>query len=50
MSDEKVEELTKTIRMLTVDKKLNFLLGSGASSPAIPLMSQVDGKDDKEQN
>ncbi|MCO6543126.1 MAG: SIR2 family protein [Lactobacillus sp.] len=50
MKNEDVEELIKKIRELALTKKLNFLLGSGTSSPAIPLMNKVNGKDNKERN
>ncbi len=33
--------LSENLRKLAITKKLNFLIGSGASSPAISLMSQV---------
>lgn len=35
------EELVEYLHKLALTKRLNFLLGSGVSSPAIPLMSQV---------
>ncbi len=44
---KKKEELIKHIRKLTITKQVNFLIGSGASVPAIPLMGafhNVDGK------
>lgn len=34
------EEITKFLRKLAITKQLNFLIGSGASTPAIPLMGQ----------
>lgn len=43
----KKEELIKQIRKLTITKQVNFLIGSGASVPAIPLMGtfhNIDGK------
>lgn len=40
----------KIMKNLAITKQLNFLIGSGASMPAIPLMSQIDGSDDKEKN
>lgn len=40
----------KNIKKLAITKQLNFLIGSGASMPAIPLMSQINGSDDKEKN
>ena len=33
--------LSENLRKLAITKKLNFLIGSGASSPAISLMSQI---------
>ena len=36
--DGKGETSSKRLRMLAITKQLNFLLGSGASMPAIPLM------------
>jgi hypothetical protein len=38
------------IRNLAITKQLNFLIGSGASMPAIPLMSQIDEDDINEKN
>lgn len=43
--DEVVKALLEEIRKLAITKQLNFLIGSGASTPAIPLMSQVKGAD-----
>lgn len=40
----------KTIKNLAISKQLNFLIGSGVSTPAIPLMGQIDGVNDKERN
>lgn len=48
--DDKVLERKEVLRKLAMSKQLNFLIGSGASSPAIPLMSQVEGKDKNEKN
>ncbi len=44
------QELKKQLRKLAITKQLNFLIGSGASMPAIPLMGMVDGKDEDERN
>ena len=35
-------ELTKNIRKLAISKQLNFLIGSGTSLPAIPLMGMIE--------
>ncbi|NUF98279.1 hypothetical protein GYW21_05745 [Lactobacillus mellis] len=43
--DEK-EQVTKFLRKLAITKQLNFLIGSGASTPAIPLMSQCSDNDE----
>jgi len=47
------DELKKQIRKLAITKQLNFLIGSGASVPAIPLMSsfkdEQNGKTANEQ-
>lgn len=34
------------LRQLAITKQLNFLIGSGASVPAIPLMSQCSNNTD----
>ena len=47
---EKIPERRKILRELAMGKQLNFLIGSGASYPAIPLMSEVKGDDTKEKN
>lgn len=36
-----MDDLSETLRNLAITKRLNFLIGSGASTPAISLMSQV---------
>lgn len=36
------DSLSDDLRRLAITKKLNFLLGSGASAPAISLMSQIE--------
>lgn len=41
----KQKELYDEINDVAISKQLNFLIGSGASFPAIPLMGQVDYKD-----
>jgi hypothetical protein len=46
----KKEKLEVEIRTLAITKKLNFLIGSGASYPAISLMSEVKGEDNDERN
>lgn len=38
------------IKNLAITKQLNFLIGSGVSKPAISLMKNVSGKDEKEKN
>ena len=40
--------LSEDLRNLAITKKLNFLIGSGASSPAISLMSQIKKPTTKE--
>lgn len=35
------EEVVKEIRKLAITKQLNFLIGSGTSAPAIPLMGNI---------
>lgn len=44
------EELVKKIRKLALTKQLNFLIGSGASLPAIPLMGMVEADSEEERN
>lgn len=36
------EGIVKKIRKLALTKQLNFLIGSGASLPTIPLMGMVE--------
>ncbi|KIL48677.1 SIR2 family protein [Jeotgalibacillus campisalis] len=46
------EEMEKQLRKLAITKQLNFLLGSGVSVPAIPLMGKfhdISGKSANEQ-
>lgn len=40
METEKGNKLVEELRMLAMTKRLNFLIGSGASKPAIPLMGE----------
>lgn len=47
---EKILEQRKMLRELAMTKQLNFLIGSGASYPAIPLMSDIKEDDMKEKN
>lgn len=42
--------LRKNIRKLAITKQLNFLIGSGASLPAIPLMSTIEENSEEERN
>lgn len=44
------KEIAEIIKNLAITKQLNFLIGSGVSMPAIPLMSMVSGKNEKEKN
>ncbi|BDR60957.1 SIR2 family protein [Lactobacillus xylocopicola] len=54
MSDErenpKNNMLLKKIRRLAITKQLSFLIGSGVSSPAIPLMKEIEEEDIDERN
>lgn len=43
-------ETKKEIKNLAITKQLNFLVGSGVSMPAIPLMSMVSGENMEEKN
>lgn len=38
------KDIVKTIRKLAITKQLNFLIGSGASLPAISLMSEFSAE------
>ena len=40
----------KTIKNLAITKQLNFLIGSGASMPAIPLLNMIKGNDEEDKN
>ncbi|MDH6595910.1 SIR2 family protein [Bacillus aerius] len=54
MVDERMsnnnDELVKTLRKMAITKQLNFLIGSGNSLPAIPLMGMIDEKDYEKRN
>lgn len=44
--DETEEDIPNFLRRLAITKQLNFLIGSGASTPAIPLMNQCPDNDE----
>lgn len=44
------KEIAETIKNLAITKQLNFLIGSGVSMPAIPLMSMISCENDNEKN
>lgn len=44
------EKIVETISELIINKQLNFLIGSGASYPAIPLMGMIEGNDLEKKN
>lgn len=44
------EEVLKQLRKLAITKQLNFLIGSGASVPAIPLMNYFKDTTEKSGN
>ncbi|MFL2117804.1 SIR2 family protein [Marinilactibacillus psychrotolerans] len=44
------EDLIHHLRKMAITKRLNFLIGSGASKPAIPLMSEFSDRNDKTAN
>lgn len=46
----KNDEKVKLLRRMAITKQLNFLIGSGTSFPAIPLMGMIEAKNDKERN
>lgn len=50
MRKEKGKELKELIKELAITKQLNFLIGSGVSFPAIPLMGLIQVEDEKERN
>lgn len=41
---------SQVIKELAITKQLNFLIGSGVSMPAIPLMGKIEGNTKEEQN
>lgn len=43
-------EIVKRLRKMAITKQVNFLLGSGISVPAIPLMSTFQNANDKSSN
>ena len=43
-------ELVSDIKKLVIRKQLNFLIGSGASLPAIPLMGMIKENSEKKRN
>lgn len=47
MEKVKDDKLVNQLRSLAITKRLNFLLGSGASKPAIPLMKEFKNREDK---
>lgn len=49
-NNNKKDELIKNLRKLAITKQLNFLIGSGTSYPAIPLMGKIEAKDNDERN
>jgi len=46
----KNDELVKNLRKLAITKQLNFLIGSGTSYPAIPLMGMIQADNDEKRN
>lgn len=44
------DEIIKTLRNMAITKQLNFLLGSGTSVPAIPLMGTFKDTEEKSAN
>lgn len=48
--DNKDNDLVKNIRKFATTKRLNFLLGSGVSFPAIPLMGSIEGESETKKN
>ena len=44
------KNIQNELKRLAITKRLNFLIGSGASFPAIKLMGMIEGKDEKEKN
>lgn len=50
MMSEEENELVNNLRNLAITKRLNFLIGSGASKPAIPLMGEFRNRTDRTAN
>ncbi len=53
MVDEQInknDELVKKLRKLAITKQLNFLIGSGTSYPAIPLMGMIQAENNEKRN
>lgn len=50
MSGEQKKDLIKNLRNLAITKQLNFLIGSGASLPAIPLMGMIEEENKEDRN
>lgn len=52
MGQEQNEETStvQEIKKMLLNKRVNFLIGSGASKPAIPLMGEVDGDTNDKRN
>lgn len=50
MNESEREILIKKLRKLAITKQLNFLIGSGASVPAIPLMGMIEAESNNERN
>lgn len=45
-----MKKLEETMRDLALNKQLNFLIGSGCSMPAVPLMGLIDVPDNEDEN
>lgn len=53
MTEEHVkinDEIVEKLRKLAITKQMNFLIGSGASYPAIPLMGKIEAESDEMRN
>jgi hypothetical protein len=54
MIDEQInnskDQIVKNLRKLAITKQLNFLIGSGTSYPAIPLMGMIQADDNEKRN
>lgn len=53
MSEENIkknDEIVKKLRKLVITKQMNFLIGSGASKPAIRLMGEIKAATEEERN